>query len=91
MNIINKFLDVFRFVQRTEGKIFSVTFINAEGQRRVMNVKTLKQPRVPSMRYVVIENNLRQRAADPDIRSFRATRVLKMKCGNEQLNFEQAA
>jgi hypothetical protein len=80
---IKQMILVRRFLARTHGRIFSVTFKTVDGQWRTMNCKVLRTPSLFRPTYVVLENNILHKTGAPkaSIRSFRATNVLTMKCG----------
>jgi hypothetical protein len=80
---IKQMILVRRFLARTHGRIFSVTFKTVDGQWRTMNCKVLRTPSLFRPTYAVLENNILHRTGQTkqSIRSFRANRVLTMKCG----------
>jgi hypothetical protein len=80
---IKQMILVRRFLARTRGRIFSVTFRTVDGQWRTMNCKVLHTPSLFRPTYAVLENNILHKTGAPkaSIRSFRAANVLTMKCG----------
>lgn len=80
---IKQMMLVRRFLARTQGRIFSVTFKTVDGQWRTMNCKVLRTPSLFRPTYTVLENNILHKTGAPaaSIRSFRATNVLTMRCG----------
>jgi hypothetical protein len=81
---LHSMLNVRRFLRRTEGRIFSVTFRKKDGTVRTMNCTVLSSPMMIKPTYTVLENNLLHRTGKPkdSIRSFRANSVIRMKCGD---------
>lgn len=83
---INAMILVRNFLRRTRGRIFSVTFVKADGTIRTMNCKVLATPFMIKPNYVVLENNILQNTGTPkaSIRSFKADRVIRMTCGKSE-------
>lgn len=85
---IKKLISVFSFLRRTNGRIFSVTFVTKDGRIRTLNCKVLRAPMFVHFHYPVLENNLLHRNGRGDcIRSFRASSVISMRCAGQVLKF----
>ena len=85
---VKKLISVFSFIRRTNGRIFSVTFITKDGRTRTLNCKVLSKPMLVHFAYPVLENNLLHRNGRSNcIRSFRALSVLSMRCAGQIVRF----
>lgn len=54
-------VELYRFIKRTEGRIFSATAKNG----RKFNLKTLKTPKFPRLSYRIYDNNLKREVSIP--------------------------
>ena len=90
---IKQMMLIRRFLKRTQGRIFSVTFKTVEGNWRTMNCKVLSTPSLFRPTYVVLENNILHKTGsiEKSIRSFRAASVLTMRCGETMYINSRAA
>ena len=54
-------VELYRFIKRTEGRIFSAKAVNG----KKFNLKTLKTPKFPRLSYKIYDNNLRREVSVP--------------------------